>query len=89
MPIERLIDPRRMRKALPRGFGWIDHLAARLVAWLLQPFTDGLDIESASWPSAGNWLSEWAAALAWKARRGRVRASGLPRSSLGKTPLGA
>src|SRR5438132_6850690 len=25
MPIKRLIDPRRMRKALPRGFGWIDH----------------------------------------------------------------
>ena len=25
MPIKRLIDPRRMRKGLPRGFGWIDH----------------------------------------------------------------
>jgi hypothetical protein len=25
MPIKRLIDPRRMRKTPPRGFGWIDH----------------------------------------------------------------
>ena len=24
MPIKRLLDPRRMRKAPPRGFGWID-----------------------------------------------------------------
>jgi hypothetical protein len=29
MPIKRLIDPRRMRKALPRGFGWIDHRLLR------------------------------------------------------------
>ena len=25
MPTKRLIDVRRMRKGLPRGFGWIDH----------------------------------------------------------------
>ena len=25
MPTKRLIDARRMRKGLPRGFGWIDH----------------------------------------------------------------
>jgi len=25
MPTKRLIDPRRMRKGLPRGFGWVDH----------------------------------------------------------------
>jgi hypothetical protein len=29
MPTKRLIDPRRMRKALPRGFGWIDHRLLR------------------------------------------------------------
>jgi len=29
MPIKRLIDPRRMRKSLPRGFGWIDHRLLR------------------------------------------------------------
>src|SRR5262249_35446653 len=29
MPIKRLQDPRRMRKALPRGFGWIDHRLLR------------------------------------------------------------
>ena len=29
MPIKRLIDPRRMRKAPPRGFGWIDHRLLR------------------------------------------------------------
>lgn len=29
MPIKRLIDSRRMRKALPRGFGWIDHRLLR------------------------------------------------------------
>jgi hypothetical protein len=29
MPIKRLIDPRRRRKALPRGFGWIDHRLLR------------------------------------------------------------
>lgn len=29
MPIKRLIDPRRIRKALPRGFGWIDHRLLR------------------------------------------------------------
>lgn len=29
MPIKRLIDPRRMRKALPCGFGWIDHRLLR------------------------------------------------------------
>jgi hypothetical protein len=29
MPIKRLVDPRRMRKALPRGFGWIDHRLLR------------------------------------------------------------
>src|ERR1700681_2151067 len=29
MRIKRLIDPRRMRKALPRGFGWIDHRLLR------------------------------------------------------------
>jgi hypothetical protein len=25
MPTKRIIDARRMRKSLPRGFGWIDH----------------------------------------------------------------
>lgn len=29
MPTKRPIDPRRMRKALPRGFGWIDHRLLR------------------------------------------------------------
>src|SRR5258707_12797798 len=29
MPIKRLLDPRRMRKAPPRGFGWIDHRLLR------------------------------------------------------------
>jgi hypothetical protein len=29
MPIKRLIDPRRMRKTPPRGFGWIDHRLLR------------------------------------------------------------
>jgi hypothetical protein len=29
MPLKRLIDPRRMRKGLPRGFGWIDHRLLR------------------------------------------------------------
>jgi hypothetical protein len=29
MPIKRLINPRRMRKALPRGFGWVDHRLLR------------------------------------------------------------
>lgn len=29
MPTKRLIDPRRMRKGLPRGFGWIDHRLLR------------------------------------------------------------
>jgi hypothetical protein len=29
MPIKRLIDPRRIRKAPPRGFGWIDHRLLR------------------------------------------------------------
>ena len=29
MPIKRLIDPRRRRKALPHGFGWIDHRLLR------------------------------------------------------------
>ena len=29
MPTKRLIDARRMRKALPRGFGWIDHRLLR------------------------------------------------------------
>jgi hypothetical protein len=29
MPIKRLIDPRRIRKSLPRGFGWIDHRLLR------------------------------------------------------------
>jgi hypothetical protein len=29
MPIKRLIDPRRRRKTLPRGFGWIDHRLLR------------------------------------------------------------
>jgi hypothetical protein len=29
MPIKRLIDPRRMRKSLPRGFGWVDHRLLR------------------------------------------------------------
>ena len=29
MPIKRLLDPRRRRKALPRGFGWIDHRLLR------------------------------------------------------------
>lgn len=29
MPIKRLIDPRRVRKALPHGFGWIDHRLLR------------------------------------------------------------
>jgi hypothetical protein len=29
MPTKRLIDARRMRKGLPRGFGWIDHRLLR------------------------------------------------------------
>jgi hypothetical protein len=29
MPIKQLLDPRRMRKAPPRGFGWIDHRLLR------------------------------------------------------------
>ena len=29
MPIKRLIDPMRVRKALPHGFGWIDHRLLR------------------------------------------------------------
>jgi hypothetical protein len=29
MAIKRLLDPRRMRKAPPRGFGWIDHRLLR------------------------------------------------------------
>jgi hypothetical protein len=29
MPIKRLLDPRRIRKAPPRGFGWIDHRLLR------------------------------------------------------------
>lgn len=29
MPIKRLLDARRMRKAAPRGFGWIDHRLLR------------------------------------------------------------
>jgi hypothetical protein len=29
MPIKRLLDARRMRKAPPRGFGWIDHRLLR------------------------------------------------------------
>lgn len=29
MPIKRLLNPRRMRKAPPRGFGWIDHRLLR------------------------------------------------------------
>jgi len=29
MPIKRLLDPRRMRKAPARGFGWIDHRLLR------------------------------------------------------------
>jgi hypothetical protein len=29
MPIKRLIDPRRIRKSLPCGFGWIDHRLLR------------------------------------------------------------
>ena len=29
MPIKRLIDSRRRRKALPRGFRWIDHRLLR------------------------------------------------------------
>jgi hypothetical protein len=29
MPIKRLLDPRRMRKAPPRGFGWVDHRLLR------------------------------------------------------------
>jgi hypothetical protein len=29
MPIKRLLDARRSRKALPRGFGWIDHRLLR------------------------------------------------------------
>lgn len=29
MPTKPPIDPRRMRKALPRGFGWIDHRLLR------------------------------------------------------------
>ena len=29
MPIKRLIDARRRRKAPPRGFGWIDHRLLR------------------------------------------------------------
>ncbi|MBV8173351.1 MAG: hypothetical protein JO151_02155 [Verrucomicrobia bacterium] len=29
MPIKRLLDPRRMRNAPPRGFGWIDHRLLR------------------------------------------------------------
>ncbi|HLX73870.1 MAG TPA: hypothetical protein VKR26_03995 [Terriglobales bacterium] len=29
MPIKRLIDVRRRRKAPPRGFGWIDHRLLR------------------------------------------------------------
>jgi hypothetical protein len=29
MPTKRLLDARRSRKALPRGFGWIDHRLLR------------------------------------------------------------
>ena len=29
MPIKRLLNPRQMRKAPPRGFGWIDHRLLR------------------------------------------------------------
>jgi hypothetical protein len=29
MPTKRLLDARRRRKALPRGFGWIDHCLLR------------------------------------------------------------
>lgn len=29
MPTKRLLDARRRRKALPRGFGWIDHRLLR------------------------------------------------------------
>jgi hypothetical protein len=29
MSIKRLLDPHRRRKALPRGFGWIDHRLLR------------------------------------------------------------
>ena len=29
MPIKRLLDARRMRKAPPRGFGWVDHRLLR------------------------------------------------------------
>jgi hypothetical protein len=29
MPIKRLIDPMGVRKALPHGFGWIDHRLLR------------------------------------------------------------
>jgi hypothetical protein len=29
MPIKRLLDPGRMRKAPPRGFGWVDHRLLR------------------------------------------------------------
>jgi hypothetical protein len=29
MPTPRLLDARRSRKALPRGFGWIDHRLLR------------------------------------------------------------
>ena len=29
MPTKRLLDARRSRKALPRGFGWVDHRLLR------------------------------------------------------------
>jgi hypothetical protein len=29
MPTKRLLDARRSRKGLPRGFGWIDHRLLR------------------------------------------------------------
>src|ERR1700688_484712 len=48
-----------------------------------------LQDQGLGWPSAGNWLSAWAAASAWKVRRGRVRASGLPRCSPDREAPGA